>query len=102
MTDMAEDSADLTPEEIENAKKIFEGKAEGKSGCVHCAGIHDTVLGLPRDRQYCPRVKRAVWHLDGTLVEVEYWPRGQWEPPADQVIYPHEVYAVEYEDDEID
>jgi hypothetical protein len=87
----------LTAEEIENARKIFEGKTEGKSGCVHCSGIHDLVFRLPANRQPCPRVKSIKWHPDGTMLEVEYWPRGQWEPPGDQVIYPHDVYTVDDE-----
>lgn len=94
-----EELTDLTPEQLTEAKKIFEGKAEGKSGCYFCAGIHDVVFGLPPERQPCPRVKSAKWHLDGTILEVEYWPRGQWEPPADEVIFPHDVYGIDDEPD---
>lgn len=42
-------------------------------------------------RQPCPRVKRAVWHSDGTLLEVEYWPSGQWE--SADIIYPRTVFS---------
>jgi hypothetical protein len=95
----------LTPDEVKDAREIFEGKIEGRSGCVHCAGIHNSVNGLKADRQPCPRVKRAVWHSDGTLLEVEYWPRGEWDRdevnPGSwrHIIYPSDVYSVDEEGD---
>lgn len=66
-------SDELTPAEKAKARLIFQGKAPGNV-CVHCGGLHDLVLNLPRDRQPCPRVKHATFHLDGTLTSVEYWP----------------------------
>jgi hypothetical protein len=95
-------SAELTPEEVSAARDIFEGRDEqGRSGCVFCTGIHDTVRGVPVWRQPCPRVKRAVWHQDGTLLEVEYWPRHEWvdddAAPGDRrhIIFPRDVYSVD-------
>lgn len=69
----------LSEEERREARLILRGKVEGKAGCVHCAGVHPTVRGLKLDRQPCPRVRRAVWHADGTLLEVEYWKDGEWD-----------------------
>lgn len=86
---MRDSDLELTPEEVAAARAIFEGREEGRSGCVHCAGIHDQVRGVPSWRQPCPRVKHAVWHADGTLLEVEYWPRSEW---IDAVIFPCDVY----------
>lgn len=95
----------LTAEERKDAHSIFEGKTQGRSGCVHCSGIHNNVAGLAPDRQPCPRVKRAVWHTDGTLLEVEYWPRSEWSRddvnPGHwrHIIFPSDVYTVEEDDD---
>lgn len=88
----------LTQGEIQAAQRMFRGEVPGKSGCVHCAGIHDVVYGISIDRQPCPRVKRAVWHSDGTLLEVEYWSEGSWNNR--QTIYPSDVVDVEVDDDE--
>lgn len=65
---------ELTSAERASARETFLGK-QGNV-CVHCAGIHDTAVGLVRDRQPCERVKSATFHLDGTLLSVEYWPTG--------------------------
>jgi len=92
------DVSKLVTAEIQAAQKIFRGEVSGKSGCVHCAGIHDVVYGLPLDRQPCPRVKRSTWHLDGTLLEVEYWPEGAWNNR--DIIFPSDVIDVEVDDDE--
>lgn len=82
----------LTPEEISAAKDIFEGRDKGRSGCVHCTGIHDQVRGLAPARQPCPRVKSAEWHPDGTILRVEYWPHSEWLDP-DKIIFPSDVYG---------
>jgi hypothetical protein len=83
---------ELSPEEKADARAVFAGdRAEtGDIPCVHCAGIHDRVTTLAPDRQPCPRVKRAVWSLDGILLEVEYWP-GKWDDGA-EIIRPADVY----------
>jgi hypothetical protein len=86
----------LTREEREQARRIFEGHEfdrhnQPRHGCYHCAGIHDVVDGLPPYRQPCHRVKSAKWTTNGELLEVEYWPRGKWEP--DDVIFPSEAYV---------
>lgn len=81
---------ELTPEAVAAARKIFEGNDPNRSGCVHCAGIHDRVYGLGADRQPCPRVKHASWHPDGTLLTVEYWQSGYW--PEEGVTFPSDVY----------
>lgn len=88
MTDSADE---LTPEAVATAKKIFRGEDPQQSGCIHCAGIHDRVFGLPAHRQPCPRVKRAVWHGDDTLLEVEYWAHGSW--PWEDVVFPSDVFG---------
>lgn len=86
------DSAlELTEDEIRTARKIFEGEIQGRSGCHFCTGIHDTVRGLPPQRQPCPRIKRITWHQDGTVLDVEYWPRSEWATDED-TIFPHDVY----------
>lgn len=69
----------LTEGEKKDARAILKGEVAGRTGCVHCAGVHPVVHGLPQQRQPCPRVKRATWHIDGTLLEVEYWQDGQWD-----------------------
>lgn len=80
---------DLSEEEKEVARSIFEGAADGRSACHFCAGIHDPVAELPATRQPCPRLKRIEWHPDGTVLNVEYWPPGRWE---EHVIFPRDVY----------
>lgn len=93
MSDRAVD--ELTPKERRNARDIFRGVKPGNV-CVHCNGIHAVVPALTnRDRQPCPRVKSATFHLDGTLTSVEYWPNG-WETPHN-ITYPHDVFQDEDE-----
>lgn len=92
-------SDDLTDAEREKARLIFQGKALGNV-CVHCGGIHDVVINLARDRQPCPRVKTATFHLDGTLTHVEYWPRG-WDEGLD-ITYQQHAFTDEEEDHVID
>lgn len=84
--------SEMSDDEILEARKIFRGDESGKSGCWHCGALHDRVANLPQQRQPCPRVKRAVWHADGSLLEVEYWRPGTWED-AD-AIYPSDVFGV--------
>lgn len=51
--------------------------------CSHCGGWH---------ARACPRVRRMVFGTDGQrLVEVEFWPHGQW--PTDGIIWPEQVHA---------
>lgn len=98
---MTVEAEPLSAEEREKAREVFEGKAVNyttgvvQRACVHCAGVHDVVDDLPRYRQPCRRVKRAVWSGDD-LVEVEYWADGRWDQ-AD-VIFPADAY--ETDDDE--
>jgi hypothetical protein len=83
----------LSAEEQAAARAIFEGKAEGKTACHFCAGIHATVANLPPSRQPCPRIKRIEWHPDGTVLVLEYHHPGDW---ADEnTIFPHDVYDAE-------
>lgn len=82
--------SDFSDEELEIARQIFEGRVEGKSACHFCAGIHATVAGLAASRQPCPRVKRVEWHVDGTVLVVEYWSPSQWND--ENTIFPHDVY----------
>jgi hypothetical protein len=89
---------ELTEEEKFNAREIFEGKIEGRQACIHCAGLHGRVAGLSAEQQPCPRVKRVHRHTDGaTILEVEYWPNGDWE---EDVIFPEDVYGDGREDTE--
>lgn len=83
---------DLSPKEKAHARAVFSGDLvdKGVIPCVHCAGVHNRVTTLPASRQPCFRVKRAVWHMDGTLLEVEYWPRG-WDKDV-EIIWPAEAF----------
>lgn len=81
--------SDLSDDERDAARSIFEGQVEGKSACHFCAGIHATVAGLESHRQPCPRIHRIERHTDGTVLVLEFWPPGHWE---DNVIFPHDVY----------
>lgn len=83
--------ADLTPQERQNAKLIFEGKVEGREACIHCGGIH---------LRACRRVKRAEWHPDGSLLKVWYWPDGSWSEA--NTVWPEEIYDDEPEEEPID
>lgn len=82
--------SELTNEDKTAAREIFEGKVEGKSACVFCAGIHASVAGLTPQWQPCPRVKRIERHADGTPLIIEHWPLGRWES---DVIFPADVYG---------
>jgi hypothetical protein len=85
--------AELTDQEKEDARKIFEGEVEGKSACYHCAGIHAAVAKVPIDRQPCPRIKKIDYAATGQVVSVEYWPWDHsWEG---NVIFPQDVYDAE-------
>lgn len=92
----------LGVEEKKLAQAILRGMESDRagnprSGCIHCAGVHDVVDGLPQHRQPCPRVKRAVWGADDTLLEVEYWRHGQWD--QSKVIFPDEAFEEDEESD---
>lgn len=84
----------LDPEDKKLAQSILRGleidrNNVPRSGCVHCAGVHDVVDGLPQWRQPCPRVRRIVWSGD-QAVEVEYWRHDQWD--SSDVIFPAEAF----------
>lgn len=79
----------LSEEEREVAKAIFEGRAENRGACIFCAGIHSQVIGLDADRQPCPRIRRIERHPDGSILVLEFWPNGDWER---DVIFPDDVY----------
>lgn len=70
------DPADLTDEQRADLAARF---AAGDH-CPHCGGIH---------LRACPRVKRLAFHPDGTIIEAEFWPHGQW--PVEDVIFPEDV-----------
>ena len=76
----------LTPQQKHDARMILEGNVEGRSACVHCGGIH---------LRACRRVKRAEWHVDGTLLRVWYRKDGSWN--EDEICWPEDAYA----DDEV-
>jgi hypothetical protein len=92
----------LSLEERKQAIEIFEGRAINRvtgvlqQACVHCAGVHDRVDGLPQYRQPCQRIKRAVWSGD-ELIEVEYWRDDRWD--QSNVIFPADAYET-FEDEE--
>lgn len=71
----------LTREQRYQARQIFEGIISGRGPCVHCGGVH---------LRACRRVKSAEWHVDGTLLKVEYWPDGKWD--EDNIAWPEEAY----------
>lgn len=81
--------SDLSDEEKEAAREIFEGRVDGKTACHFCAGIHAAVAGLEAHRQPCPRIRRIERHPDGTVLVLEFWPPGRWES---SVIFPEDVY----------
>lgn len=72
---------DLTPQQLQNARLILEGKIEGKAACIHCGGIH---------LRACRRVRHAKYHVDGTLLEVWYWPDGKWD--ESEIVWPEDAY----------
>lgn len=71
----------LTPQQKHDARMILEGNVEGRSACLHCGGIH---------LRACRRVRRAEWHVDGTLLRVWYWPDGKWS--EDEICWPEDAY----------
>lgn len=72
----------LTETEKAAVRPIFLGTAD-KRPCKDCGGVHET---------QCPRVKRKVFHPNGNLTEVEYWPPG-WEAHyADVIIWPEDAF----------
>jgi hypothetical protein len=80
----------LTPDERAAARLIFEGKAEGRQRpCLHCGGIH---------LRACRRVKRVAWHPDGSIIEAEYWPDGDWDE-AD-ITWPEEAYENDLDEED--
>jgi hypothetical protein len=54
------------------------------AACQHCGGWHNRA---------CPRTRRMVWHPNGTLAEVEFWPDGRWSD--EYVIWPEQLTAEE-------
>ncbi len=80
----------MSPEAKEAAQKIFQGETDGRSACIHCAGLHDTLAGRTADQQPCPRVSRVEYHANGTLAAVSYWPpESGWDR---HVVFPRMVY----------
>lgn len=63
----------------------LEDYVEEARGCVFCAGFHDLVEGLLDYYQPCPRIKRIVRTPSGEILELEFWPNGDWE---DRVVFP--------------
>lgn len=87
----------LSKKERDDALLIFRGVVSDRnnvprSGCVHCAGIHDVVDGLPPARQPCPRVKKITWNGD-EITSVTYWRHGEWD--SSDVIFPTDVFEDE-------
>ena len=78
---------DLTPEQRLEAQRVFEGKVPGVTPCVHCGGVH---------LRACRRVHRVRWHTDGTVLEAEYWPDGQWDESG--IVWPEDAYEEQDEE----
>lgn len=76
-------AGDLTPEERESARGIFEGKGN-TAPCMHCGGVH---------LRACPRVKKITWHVDGTCTSAEYWPDREWSDA--NIVWPEDAYDEE-------
>jgi hypothetical protein len=73
---------ELSPEERDAARQIFEGRAQnGQQSCLHCGGIH---------LRACRRVKAITWHNDGSVISAEYWPDGTWD--ESNITFPEEAY----------
>ena len=70
------------PESIPLAlAKLYDPQAaEPIPACPECGGFHGRA---------CPRVKRKAYNAQGKIVEVEYWPWGQW--PTTDIIWPEQV-----------
>ena len=64
--------------------------AKQARGCVFCSGFHDQVAGLLDYYQPCPRVKRIQRDESGTILEIEFWPNGDWET---RVVFPSDLYT---------
>lgn len=80
----------MSEESKESARQIFSGQDPDRKACIHCAGLHYQLDGLSRFQQPCPRIKKIQRHTDqDTILEVEYWPNGEWE--AD-VVFPGDVF----------
>jgi hypothetical protein len=80
----------MTPDEKAAAREIFEGKVEGKTACIHCTGLHDTLAKRQPDQQPCPRVRKIEYHPNGNLAAVEYWgPHDGWDR---DIVFPRQVY----------
>lgn len=69
----------MTPEEQAAFREIFSSRPD--SPCADCGGFH---------LRTCPRIKRQVWIGNGNRVEVEYWPRSEWEDA--EIIWPEDVF----------
>jgi hypothetical protein len=52
---------------------------EGK-GCQHCGGLHTRA---------CPRVRRLVYHPNGMVAEVEFFPPDVWSD--NEIIWPEDL-----------
>lgn len=70
----------------------LEEYAEVARGCVFCAGFHDPVVGLLDYYQPCPRIKRIRRNAAGDILELEFWPNGDWE---DRVTFPSDKEPLE-------
>jgi hypothetical protein len=87
---MPDDRPQLTAEEKQQARLVFEGKApNGQLPCLHCGGIH---------LRACRRVKAITWHTDGSTTSAEYWPDGTWDESG--ITWPEEAYEDDENDDE--
>lgn len=64
--------------------------AKQARGCVFCAGFHDQVSDLLDYYQPCPRVKRIRRDEAGAILEIEFWPNGEWEQ---RVVFPSDLYT---------
>lgn len=80
VVDESASDGDWTPELVTE----FRARFTRKENCTHCGGIH---------ARSCPRVKRLVWHPNGTLAEVEFWSSGEWSD--ENVVWPEDIPAVE-------
>lgn len=81
MTDYTTSETELTAEQREQARLIFEGKVQGQTACLHCGGVH---------LRACRRVRSIEWHVDGTVLKAEYWPDGQWDEGL--IVWPEDAF----------
>lgn len=63
---------------------IFRGENPEKVACEYCGGLHE---------RQCGRVKRKVFHANGNLVEIEFWPDMDWD--QSNVVWPEDVFDPE-------